>query len=161
MNPSSEIPIRMQGTRRDQSCFGFLSIRNQALWDYADVGCKSAHYERHESCSQQKFFEVFDGQQISQTTFVLDFGSKGANNSRSKKFALCRCQRTAEGEMEGEKRERWMRLCVEAAVGQDSNRLLELISEIDRLLREKEMRLRNVRREARRYVIEAAEKKAS
>jgi hypothetical protein len=63
--------------------------------------------------------------------------------------------------MEGEKRERWMRLCVEAADGQDSNRLLELISEIDRLLREKEMRLRNVRREASRYVIEAAEKKAS
>ena len=45
--------------------------------------------------------------------------------------------------------------------GQESNRLLELISEIDRLLHEKEMRLRNVRREASRYVIEAAEKKAS
>src|SRR5438552_3518050 len=47
-----------------------------SLWDYADVCCKYAHYERHESCSQQKFFEVFDGQEISQTTFVLDFGSK-------------------------------------------------------------------------------------
>ena len=43
---------------------------------------------------------------------------------------------------------------------QDSNRLLELISEIDRLLHEKEMRLKNVRREASKYVIEA-EKKAS
>jgi hypothetical protein len=63
--------------------------------------------------------------------------------------------------MEGEKRERWMRLCVEVADEQDSNRLLELISEIDRLLHEKELRLRNVRREASRYVIEAAEKKAS
>jgi hypothetical protein len=64
--------------------------------------------------------------------------------------------------MEGEKRERWMRLCVEAeaAEEQDSNRLFELISEIDRLLHEKEMRLKNVRREASRYVIEAAEKKA-
>ncbi len=41
--------------------------------------------------------------------------------------------------MEGEKRERWMRLCVEAADGQDSNRLLELISEIDRLTHEKEI----------------------
>src|SRR5207247_4122442 len=81
--------------------------------------------------------------------------------SRSKKFALCRCQRTAEGKMEAEKRERWMRLCVEVADGQDSNRLLELISEIDRLLHEKAMRLKNVRREASRYVIEAAEKKAS
>jgi hypothetical protein len=39
--------------------------------------------------------------------------------------------------------------------------MLELISEIDRLLHEKEMRLRNVRREASGYVIEAAEKKAS
>jgi len=36
--------------------------------------------------------------------FVLDFASKGANNSVPK-FALCRCQRTAEGKMEGEKRE--------------------------------------------------------
>ena len=63
--------------------------------------------------------------------------------------------------MEGEKRERWMRLCVEVADEQDSNRLLESISEIDRLLREKELRLRNVRREASRYVIEAAEKKVS
>ena len=62
--------------------------------------------------------------------------------------------------MEGEKRDHWMRLCVEGD-GQDSNRLLELISELDRLLHEKEMRLRNVRREASRYVIEAAEKKAS
>ncbi len=63
--------------------------------------------------------------------------------------------------MEGEKRENWKRLCVEAADGQDSNRLIELISEIDRLLHEKEMRLKNVRREASRYIIEAAEKKAS
>ena len=62
--------------------------------------------------------------------------------------------------MEADKRERWMRLCVEVADEQDSNRLLELISEIDRLLHEKEMRLRNVRREASKYVIEA-EKKAS
>jgi hypothetical protein len=63
--------------------------------------------------------------------------------------------------MEGEKRERWMRLCVEVADEQDSNRLLGLISEINRLLHEKEMRLRNVRREASKYVIEAAEEKAS
>ena len=42
--------------------------------------------------------------------------------------------------------------------GQESNRLLELISEIDRLLHEKEMRLRNVRREASKYVIEAEKK---
>jgi hypothetical protein len=63
--------------------------------------------------------------------------------------------------VEGEKREFWMRLCVEVADEQDSNRLLELISEINRLTHEKEMRLRNVRREASRYVIEVAEKKVS
>jgi hypothetical protein len=61
--------------------------------------------------------------------------------------------------MQAEKRERWMRLCVEAADEQDLNRLLKQISDINRLLHEKEMRLRNVRREATGYVIEA-EKKA-
>src|SRR5438094_7701963 len=49
----------MQGTRRDQSCFGFLSIRE--ISTVVGLCGKSAHYERHESCSQQKFFEVFDG----------------------------------------------------------------------------------------------------
>jgi hypothetical protein len=62
--------------------------------------------------------------------------------------------------MQGEKREHWMRLCVEAAEEQDSHRLLELVSEINRLPHEKEMRLRNVRREEGGYVIEAAETKA-
>jgi hypothetical protein len=62
--------------------------------------------------------------------------------------------------MKGKKRERWLRLCVEAADEQDANRLLELISQIKHLLRDKEMRLRNVRREAGGYVIEAADKKA-
>jgi hypothetical protein len=61
--------------------------------------------------------------------------------------------------MKGEKRERWLQLCVEAADEQDSNRLLELISEIDHLLHDKHMRLRNVRREAGGYVIEAADQK--
>jgi hypothetical protein len=116
---------------------------------------------RHESCSQQKFFEVFDGQQVSQTTFVRDFGSKGANNGRSDSLLCAVASERRRAKKEGEKRERWMRLCVEAADGQDSNRLLDLISEINRLLREKEMRLRNVRREASRYVIEASEEKAS
>jgi len=39
--------------------------------------------------------------------------------------------------MEGEKRERWMRLCVEVTDEQDSNRLLDLISEINRLTHER------------------------
>jgi hypothetical protein len=63
--------------------------------------------------------------------------------------------------MQGEKREHWMRLCVEAADEQDASRLLELVSDINRLLQEKAMRLRTVRREANGYIIEAAEEKAS
>ena len=39
--------------------------------------------------------------------------------------------------MEGEKRERWMRFCVEAADEQDSNRLFDIFSEVNRLLHEK------------------------
>jgi hypothetical protein len=43
--------------------------------------------------------------------------------------------------MQGEKRERWMELCQQAAVEQDSEKLLELTREINRLLEEKEQRL--------------------
>jgi len=88
-----------------------------------------------------------------------------AVDSREMAFALSlfqgalRQQLPSEGKMEGEKRERWMRLCVEEADERHSNRLLDLISEINRLQHEKEMRLRNVRREASRYVTEAAEKR--
>jgi hypothetical protein len=75
-------------------------------------------------------------------------------------FALHCCQRTAEGKMKGERRDHWLRLCVEAADEQDSNRFLEMIAEINHLLHEKQMRLTNVRREAGGYVIEAADEKA-
>jgi hypothetical protein len=75
-------------------------------------------------------------------------------------FALHRCQRTAEGKMKGERRDHWLQLCIEAADEQDSNRFLEAIAEINHLLHEKHMRLRNVRREAGGYVIEAADEKA-
>ena len=47
--------------------------------------------------------------------------------------------------MEGETRERWEQLCQLAAREQDPNRLLELVSEINRLLSEKEQRLRQHR----------------
>jgi hypothetical protein len=40
--------------------------------------------------------------------------------------------------MNEENRERWRHLCELAAVEQDHNRLMELISEINRLLQEKE-----------------------
>jgi hypothetical protein len=61
--------------------------------------------------------------------------------------------------VKGERREHWLRLCVEAADEQDSNRLLDLVSEINHFLHEKHMRLTNVHREAGGYVIEAAEEK--
>ncbi len=44
--------------------------------------------------------------------------------------------------MKGEKREQWMRLCEQAANEQDPQKLLELVREINRLLEEKEQRLR-------------------
>ena len=43
--------------------------------------------------------------------------------------------------MQGEQRERWMRLCAEAANEQDPKKLMSLVDEIDRLLAEKEDRL--------------------
>ncbi len=45
--------------------------------------------------------------------------------------------------MKGEKLEEWQRLCTLAAVEQDHEELLELVKEINRLLDEKEQRLRN------------------
>ena len=45
--------------------------------------------------------------------------------------------------MKGEKLEEWQRLCTLAAVEQDHEKLLELVKEINRLLDEKEQRLRN------------------
>jgi hypothetical protein len=44
--------------------------------------------------------------------------------------------------MKGEVKERWMELCEQAANEQDSQKLLELTKEIDRLLTEKEARLK-------------------
>jgi hypothetical protein len=43
--------------------------------------------------------------------------------------------------MQGEKKERWMELCAQAAIEQDPKKLLELAREINDLLEEKERRL--------------------
>ena len=43
--------------------------------------------------------------------------------------------------MEGEIRERWMSLCEQAAIEQDPERLMELVSQINHILEEKERRL--------------------
>jgi len=45
--------------------------------------------------------------------------------------------------MRGDAKERWQRLCEQAVVEQDPERLIELTSEITRLLEEKEKRLRS------------------
>ena len=45
-----------------------------------------------------------------------------------------------------ENKERWMELCEQAAVEQDSKKLAALIQEIDRLLREKQHRLDHARK---------------
>jgi hypothetical protein len=47
--------------------------------------------------------------------------------------------------MQGENAERWRMLCERAASEQDPARLMELVREINRLLEEKEERLRALR----------------
>jgi hypothetical protein len=44
--------------------------------------------------------------------------------------------------MQGENLERWQKLCAEAAGEQDPERLMQLVQEIDRMLSEKEQRLK-------------------
>jgi hypothetical protein len=45
--------------------------------------------------------------------------------------------------MQGKTKERWQELCEQAANEQDSRKLAELVKEIDRLLSEKQERLKN------------------
>jgi len=47
--------------------------------------------------------------------------------------------------MQGETRERWQRLCEQAAIEQNPARLMDLVNEINRLLDEKQERLNNLR----------------
>ena len=49
----------------------------------------------------------------------------------------------AEAVMQGENLEQWQKLCQEAAGERDPERLMELIREIDRMLSEKERRLKS------------------
>jgi hypothetical protein len=44
--------------------------------------------------------------------------------------------------MQGKTKERWIELCEQAAVEQDREKLLELVAEINRLLTEKDERLK-------------------
>jgi hypothetical protein len=47
--------------------------------------------------------------------------------------------------MQGETKERWRRLCEQASSEQDPERLIALVQEIERLLADKEQRLRHVK----------------
>ena len=51
--------------------------------------------------------------------------------------------------MKGETGERWRRLCEQAAIEQDPLTLMQLVTEINRLLLEKEERLVRQKREAK------------
>jgi len=50
--------------------------------------------------------------------------------------------------VQGEIKERWMRLCEIAATEQDSEKLLEIVKEINHLLEGKEQRLAKLRQPA-------------
>jgi hypothetical protein len=49
--------------------------------------------------------------------------------------------------MQGENRERWLELCLQAANEQDEKKFMLLIEEINRLLDKKEQRLRDQKAE--------------
>jgi hypothetical protein len=44
--------------------------------------------------------------------------------------------------MQGEAKEEWLRLCEQAAIEQDSEKLMRLVAEMGRMLDEKEQRLK-------------------
>lgn len=52
--------------------------------------------------------------------------------------------------MHGQKAEDWRELCAQAAVEQDPIKLMQLVSEINRMLLEKEERLQRQRHEVRK-----------
>jgi hypothetical protein len=56
--------------------------------------------------------------------------------------AALACSRTEAHTMEAKTREDWMYFCEQAAVEQDPEKLLQLVKEINRMLEEKENRLR-------------------
>ena len=49
--------------------------------------------------------------------------------------------------MQGEKEERWMDLCRQAAVERDADRLMDIVDQINRMLYEKEQRLKEERQQ--------------
>jgi hypothetical protein len=60
------------------------------------------------------------------------------------RFTYCggRCPRLEVLTMRGETKERWLELCENAAIEEDSEQLMALIDDINRMLYEKEVRLK-------------------
>jgi hypothetical protein len=56
-----------------------------------------------------------------------------------------RQEKTRGHDMAGNTKERWVEICEQAAVEQDSKKLQKLLQELDRLLREKHERICNER----------------
>jgi len=49
--------------------------------------------------------------------------------------------------LQGEKEERWTELCRQAAVERDADRLVDIVDQINRMLYEKEQRLKKERQQ--------------
>ena len=49
--------------------------------------------------------------------------------------------------MQGEKEERWMELCRQAVFERDADRLMDIVDQINRMLYEKEQRLKEERQQ--------------
>jgi hypothetical protein len=76
---------------------------------------------------------------------VAGFGL--AKNSRQIAFTSTYILEVLTFLMKGETGERWRTLCQQAQTEQDPDELMEIIREINRLLDEKEQRLRNQRQD--------------
>jgi hypothetical protein len=61
--------------------------------------------------------------------------------SNIQSVALTASQIKSRPKMQGKAKEEWMRLCEQAAIEQDSEKLMGLVEEINRMLDEKEERL--------------------
>ena len=68
--------------------------------------------------------------------------SASEQTSLCRDVTICNLHQLRRVYLKGDKREYWMRLCEQAANEQDPEKLMELVKEINRLLEEKELRLK-------------------
>lgn len=74
---------------------------------------------------------------------ALQIWPNGCNNRCASRPPSDACQ-IGVRVMQGKVKEKWMQLCEQATVEQDSEKLMVLITEINRMLDEKEQRLKRV-----------------